>query len=801
MNRIENNNNNNNNNKIYEHPKKRFRKLKAFLIILFILIIILAIKTGISISKWQKLAADMISNTPSQVLDTDSNVIAELGNNRITQNISITSIPDNLKNAYISIEDQRFYKHSGVDLPRTTAAILSYIRNLGSSSFGGSSITQQLVKNLTGDNSSKVSRKLNEWIKAYALEGVLSKNEILESYLNIIYIGPNIYGVEMGAEYYFNKNVSELDLAECAFLAGINNSPNSYNPFGDKDNSEKINKRTKTVLNKMLELNYISNEDYIAAVSKVDSGLKFKKLKIDNNKENNNIYSYHTDALINEIIKEISKKYNISSEFATNYINMAGLKIYSSQNSSIQNEIEKEFSKSKYILKSANDPSATSQAAMVIIDHSTGQVVGCVGGLGKKTTSRGFNRATQALRQTGSAGKPIAVLAPALDKKIITASSLYVDEPTTFDDSSDEGYSPTDYNDYRGSITVRQAVESSQNIPFVKIMEQLTPKTSINYMKKMGITTLTSKDENLSLALGGLDKGISPLELAASYSCIANDGIYIKPTFYIKIENSSNKTILTSSPKKKKIYSKELCYIIKSLLTEPVTGSNGTANYCKISGIDVAAKTGTTNDEFDRWLCGFTPYYTAVTWFGFDMNETIKFNGKNPSGQIWSNVMKNIHSNLENAKFEVPNKIETATICPSTGLLAYSNCPNAYTEYFLKDTLPTQYCSEHSGNTKKQSDSNNTTSKNTYKDEDTSSSTLTNTNQDNQSNISNNENNNQNTVNDQTNSTSQNNTITNTSSNSSETNKEINSSNTTINNSNTNTTTENTSTEDDTFEQ
>ena len=154
-------------------------------------------------------------------------------------------------------------------------------------------------------------------------------------------------------------------------------------------------------------------------------------------------------------------------------------------------------------------------------------------------------------------------------------------------------------------------------------------------MKKMGITTLTSKDENLSLALGGLDKGISPLELAASYSCIANDGIYIKPTFYIKIENSSNKTILTSSPKKKKIYSKELCYIIKSLLTEPVTGSNGTANYCKISGIDVAAKTGTTNDEFDRWLCGFTPYYTAVTWFGFDMNETIKFNGKNPSGQIW----------------------------------------------------------------------------------------------------------------------------------------------------------------------
>lgn len=330
---------------------------------------------------------------------------------------------------------------------------------------------------------------------------------------------------------------------------------------------------------------------------------------------------------------------------------------------------------------------------------------GCVGGIGKKT-ARGFNRATQALRQTGSAGKPIAVLAPALDKKIITASTIFVDEKTKFDDGTDEGYSPTNYNNYKGPITVRQAVESSQNIPFVKIMEQLTPKESISYMKKLGISTLTKTDENLNLALGGLDKGISPLEMAVAYSTIANNGIYIEPTFYTKIENSDGRIVINSKPKKKKVMSKEVAFLVQSLLKEPVEGKFGTAQYCKISGIDVAAKTGTTNDDFDRWLCGFTPYYTAVTWFGFDLNETIHFNHKNPSGQIWSSVMKTIHSDLSNKTFDIPSEIIATPICPTSGLLADSNCNNSYKEYFLKDTVPTMHCDKHIGNAKLQNSNN-----------------------------------------------------------------------------------------------
>ena len=331
---------------------------------------------------------------------------------------------------------------------------------------------------------------------------------------------------------------------------------------------------------------------------------------------------------------------------------------------------------------------------MVIIDHTTGQVKGCVGGIGNKV-ARGFNRATQAYRQTGSASKPIAVLLPAIDKKIITGSSIYKDEIAIFEDGTDEGYSPENYNNYLGDITIRRAVESSQNIPFVKVMEQITPRISINYMKKLGISSLTDVDNNINLALGGLDKGITPLELAAAYSTIANDGNYIEPSFYIKVENRLAKTVVKPNQEKYKAFSKEVAFIIQDLLREPVIGSHGTATYCKIKNIDVAAKTGTTNNEYDRWLCGFTPYYTAVTWFGFDVNETIDFNKKNPSGLIWSNVMKSIHTGLDGKIFDKPYRVETAQVCKHSGLLASTECNETYTEYYLRNTVPKQTCVNH----------------------------------------------------------------------------------------------------------
>ena len=713
------------NKKNKKEPKRnnRFKKFIIFAIILILIVII-----GYLVFKaytFKTLAKEMFNNTTSAVFDNNKNVIAEIGTERNRDNVNLSDIPDNLKNAYISIEDQRFYKHHGVDIKRTGAAIFSYVIRRGSSSFGGSTITQQLVKNLTGDDSNTISRKVKEWFYACVLDGCFSKDDILEAYLNIIYTGPNIYGVKEAAHYYFNRDIKDLSLAESAFLAGINNSPNSYNPFSDTDKSEKINKRTKTVLNKMLELGYISKDEHSDAILELDNGLKFSKGTISGN---SNIYSYHTDALINEIVSDFANKKHISQDFATNYFYLSGSSIYSTQNSSVQKAVETECKNKKYVLKSSNGED-TAQTAMVIMDQSTGYVVACTGGLGEKTKSRGFNRATQMKRQTGSSMKPIAVLAPAIDKKIVTNVTVFADEPTTFTDYNGEAYSPIDYDNYKGSITLRQAVESSQNIPFVKLMEQLTPQVSIKYLKKMGITSLNDKDVNLALSLGGLDQGISPLEFAGAYSSIANDGVYIEPTFYTKIDSHSNETIIVSKQKKRRVISKDAAFILKQLLTEPVTGSSGTATYCSISGMDVAAKTGTTNDNYDRWLCGFTPYYTAVCWYGFDMNESINFNGKNPAGLIWSNVMKNIHSSLPNKKFEKTDGVITSVICKDSGKTANSSCPNTFTEYFLKGTMP-DICTQHSGNslntnksniknTNTNNSRNNTNENSNYKKEET----------------------------------------------------------------------------------
>ena len=323
-----------------------------------------------------------------------------------------------------------------------------------------------------------------------------------------------------------------------------------------------------------------------------------------------------------------------------------------------------------------------------------GNVVGCVGGLGDKKNSRSFNRVTQMKRQTGSAMKPIAVLVPAIAKKLVTNVTIISDEPATFIDYNNKEYTPIDYDPYRGSITLRQAVETSQNIPFVKIMENLTPQVSVKYLKKMGITSLNDNDINLSLALGGLDIGISPLEFAGAYNTIANDGVYIEPTFYSKVDSNSGQLFMNSKQKQRRVFSKDVACVIKQLLTEPVKGEKGTATYCSLGEMDVAAKTGTTNENYDRWLCGFTTYYTSVCWYGFDINESIEYGGKNPAGLIWASAMKKIHSNLPNSKFELTSGVETAFVCEDTGKLATPNCKNKYKEYFLSGTKPEQ-CSIH----------------------------------------------------------------------------------------------------------
>ena len=692
-----------------EKPKKKIIK-KIILILFLIALVALGIVMAISAFSWKNITEDMFNNENSVVVDTNGDVIATLGVEQKKLKIEYEDIPDNLVHAYVAIEDERFYSHHGVDIKRTGAAILTYITHFGNSSFGGSTITQQLVKNLTGDSSDSVMRKVKEWWKAFLLESYFSKEEILEMYLNIIYVGPNIYGVQAGSRYYFDKDAEDLSLAECAYLAGINNSPNSYNPFMDDDNTELITNRTNTVLQKMLELGYIEEDEYNEAVSEVNNGLDFDKGEIETE---NPIYSYHTDALITDIVSDLAEEKNISEIFATNYLNMAGLTIHSTQNSDIQDDVETEFLKSQYMLDSA-DGESTSQAAMVILDHETGNVLACVGGLGEKVTFRGLNRATQSLRQTGSSIKPLAVLAPGIDKKIFTASTIYNDEEKTFEND----YAPGNNAGYLGEITVRRALESSQNVPFVEMMEEVTPKRAISYLEDMGITSLTQEDENLALALGGLQNGITPLEMAGAYATIANDGIYVEPVFYTSITDKDGEVVLQAEQESHRVFSAQVAYILKELLKQPVEGNHGTATYCSISGIDVAAKTGTTDENYDKWLCGFTPYYTAVTWFGFDENESIYYYNQNPAGIIWSNVMRRVHDGLTNASFREPSWITTDIICADTGMLAKTGCTNIYEEYFLWGTEPDE-CTEHSGRRVTViNDEEETPSTNVYRDDE-----------------------------------------------------------------------------------
>lgn len=349
-----------------KNPIKRFiikLILFAFLIIVISSILFLGFKAYV----FKKLCTEMFNNAPSIIYDSNKNILAKIGAERNRENLQYEDIPQNLIDAYISIEDKRYFSHPGIDAKRTGGAIFSYIIHRGNSSFGGSTITQQLVKNLTGDDSNTASRKIKEWFYALTLNSSFSKEKILEAYLNIIYTGPNIYGVQEAALYYFNKDISELTLEECAFFAGLNNSPNSYNPFTEKDRTEKITKRTKTVLYQMYDQNYISEDEYNNAVLQVEKGLNFKKGNIE---ESSNISSYHSDAVINEVISDLQKKYFITKDFATNYFSLAGTNIYSTVNIDIQSKLEKEFKDSKYILQSSNGTD-TSQAAMVIIDPST----------------------------------------------------------------------------------------------------------------------------------------------------------------------------------------------------------------------------------------------------------------------------------------------------------------------------------------------------------------------------------------------------------------------------------------------
>ena len=692
-------------NKKGKSSKKKHPKLKKVILALVMLIIIFClicagIVAGIFFSDKFKLTEEdlKITNVNGAIKDKDGVVIATLSGDENRKIVTFDNMPTYLPKAFIAIEDKRFYEHSGVDLKRTLYATAMYAVNKGDSSAGGgSTITQQLVKNLMNDKDDAgakgVERKIREMARAYNVEKILSKDQILELYLNKIFMGSTVYGVGMASEYYFNKPVADLDLAECAFLAGINHTPNSYNPFEEEDHSQIIKKRTKEVLYQMKEQGYVTNEEeYNAAVEKVENGLPFSKGDVSSKAT----YSYHTAAAIKEVIEDIAKEKDISEDAAEFMLYNKGYTIYTTQDTAIQKRMEEEFVKDKYLVKGREKKkdgtllnTGHTQAAMVIMDQKTGQVVATMGGLGSDSSSTGYNRAIQGTKQPGSSIKPIGVVAPALEKGIITAGTVYDDSQTTFSGN----YTPhnSDYG-FDGLLTVRHGIEVSSNIVNMKIMAELGAKNSAEFLKQMGLTKISNDDIGLSLALGATST--TPLEMAGAYAAVANGGQYIEPTFYTKVEDSNGNVVLETKQETRRVMSEANAFILESILTTPVTGNGGTATTCSISGMSVGAKTGSTDGYKDRWLCGITPYYTAATWFGFDNAERPQGISGNGAAKLWSAIMRDVHKSLPKKTFTKPSNVVSIRICLDSGCVATESCSRTESEYFVKGKTPGQ-CQGH----------------------------------------------------------------------------------------------------------
>lgn len=595
--------------------------------------------------------------------------------------VSIDKIPKNLQNAFVAIEDQRFYKHHGVDLKRSVGAAANYILK-GDSSYGGSTITQQLVKNITNDKEHTKARKIREMLRAVVLESKISKEQILEMYMNTIYLSQGANGVEAAANVYFSKDVSELTLSECACIAGITQYPSKYDPLTNPDNNAS---KRKLVLGKMLELGYITKSEYNEAI---DDKLEFKQGK----EKEQTVQSYFMDALFEELLEDLINK-GYSEQFATNMLYNGGLKIYATVDPSVQKTMEKVYTSESSFPKFSGDTQP--ESAMVVSDPKTGQVRGIVGGRGKKSGNRVLNRATQTLRQPGSSIKPIAVYGPAVDLGLITEGTIVEDSQLEIN-----GWEPKNSDrKYHGYVSVKSAVAHSYNIPAVRVLEKLTVDKSYKYLKnKLHMDTIISSetkngkvysDKNLSsLALGGLTNGVTVMDMNAAYASFANGGEYIEPSLYTKVYDADGRLLLQKEPETNEAFSNETAYLMNLLLQEVV--KSGTGYGAQISNMDTCGKTGTTDDSKDRWFIGYTPYYVGSVWFGYDVQKTISAYG-NPALNVWKSVMTEIHKDLDAKHFKQPSGVEKMTVCTNTGRKPTSSCSR--TTVYANKAYASQMCS------------------------------------------------------------------------------------------------------------
>ena len=686
--------------------------------------------------------------------------------------VTLDQIPVDLQHAVVAIEDERFYEHNGIDVKGILRAGMKALTT-GDFSEGASTITQQLLKNNVFTNWTSEStqlerftRKIQEQYLAVQVEKKTDKDTILENYLNTINLGAGSYGVQAAARQYFDKDVWDLNLSECATLAGITQNPTKFNPIINPDSNRK---RRKEVLQHMLDQNYITQDQYDEALADdVYSSIQAAQEK--NSSTENTVYTYFEDELTDQIINDLMNIKGYTKKQATNLLYSGGLKVYTTQDSKIQNILDEEYADPsnypdtvQYELDYAltvTDPDGNQvnyskemlqlyfqnedpdfdllfdspedgqtyvdkykasilangskvlaervnfapqpQSSMSVIDQHTGYVKALIGGRGEKTASLTLNRATDTTRQPGSTFKIVSTYAPALNEKGMTLATTFEDEPYEYPDGSPVNNATRSYN---GTTTIRTAIQNSINVVAVKCLEKVTPDLGLKYLDNFGFTTLAHgteadkdangnvwSDANLATALGGITRGVTNVELCASYATIANGGNYIKPIYYTKILDHNGNVLIENTAAERSVIKESTAFLLTSAMEDVVKQGTGTA--CQLDNMPVAGKTGTTEAYNDLWFVGYTPYYTCAVWSGYDNNEKLPDYARNFHKALWKKVMTRIHEGLPSKEFEKPASVEKLSVCEETGLLPRAGCP-VITEYFDVGTMPTEYCDQH----------------------------------------------------------------------------------------------------------
>lgn len=616
--------------------------------------------------------------------------------------VEYEELPKNLIHACIAIEDKRFIDHQGVDWLTTMKACVGMF--FGNGSAGGSTITQQLIKNITGNREVTVRRKLVEIFSALDFEKSHSKEEIMELYLNIIGFGQNCSGVQSASQVYFGKNVEELDLAECAALIGITNNPSIYDPYISAENNKN---RQETILYEMLDQGYINQQQYDAAVAEE---LVFRNGSADNTGDASaKYYSYFEDQVIRDVVSDLCEKTGYEYDIVYKMVMTGGYSIYSTFDPDAQAAVDAVYQDLDSIPKTAS--SQQLQSAIVICDNKTGDIVAMAGGVGEKEGSLTFNRATQSYLSPGSTIKPLSVYAPALELKLISPASVYDDTPYSFTDSAH--WPKNTDSTYRGLVTINEALCQSLNTVPVKLVAEMTPEYCYTFAKeKMGLDTLVSdyvnskgevfSDANLApMAMGGLTRGVTVRAMAAAYATFADEGVYREARTYTKVLDADGNVILDNTQQSHPAMKDMTAWYINDMLQNAVDYGTGAA--AKFDAMTIAGKTGTTTSDFDRWFAGYTPYYTAVVWCGYDDPEEVVLtdSSTNPAVVLWKKVMEPLHKNLAEKPFAKPTNVVECSVCSESGLLPTDACradPRGscviQMELSLYD-VPTQSCDVH----------------------------------------------------------------------------------------------------------